>query len=947
MDVGGLNTSIKSAKKGFKSLGTEVPKYVKPVSLALVGMGTAVTGALAFAVGKFSGFEKSMKNVAAVSSATSEEFDTLKNFALEMGSTTAFTAKEAADGMYYLASAGLSVADQMKTTSAVLDLAAATQSELAETSSAVVNTLSGFQLEADQSRRVADTFAESISASQATLSKLSTSIPITASAFSDMNWSIEDNVAALSLLYDRGGRAETAASGLRNAIKTLLDVTPDGTKALAEMGLTLEDVSPTTNTLAEIVRKLEQANFDTTDSIKIFGKENDAMSKLVSQGSAKLIEFEKSLRSSAGAAQKMRDVQLDSLSGDLTLLKSATEGAAISLGESLSPAIRKVTRDITSSVGWFNKLGETDKKMVAWGAASAGALALVTGGAGLMLTQLPKIAKGWQMVSATSVPQIAAIGAALLAVSWAANESYNAYKKWRDGTISAEEDAEGWIKASGEQAEAFHMLKNRLVELEKQGFYTTGLAIGDFGINLDKLSKKLGVTIDENITVTRLMEMLAKQTGYTIEKVTGLSKAEDEATESTETIEKAVKDFTKTLQEGESGWDNITKAFKDYTDITGEGYGQNILQAIAYYEEVKAGGLKTVEAERGVTNTIIGLKAKHFSEAGFLEIKETQKHAWEIDKREVIDRDYFDRKVQNYLKGLSTSDETLKKESGLIQEHFDWSVQAAAIRSQKEIRIRKDQYAEELAARESLERSTDNIFEREFLMAQEDDERQLELKNLSFQEDQRLAGEREKLQAKFLSSATANVKSELDLQSAFTKKTKIELGEAYQGAMELIQRVYDDYYPYYQKFAFDTVELEKWRATQIKAIDKELGKARIKELDDYYVSYDEKVRSHEELFGGAMSGLLRGRSIYEGMDPEYRQRLNYGLAQQVFFPEETSPSQPSPAAPGPIAEPSYSGGGGGQTININIQNVYGGDEAWANEFAEDIGRRIREQGYQE
>ena len=111
-DTKQLTKDLKDGEKKLKGFGKDAPKWLKPVSTAMVGIGVATVAGIGLAVKHFANFEQAMKNVQAVSGATAEEFDKLKNFAIEMGSKTVFTAKEAADAMYFLASAGLGVAEQ-------------------------------------------------------------------------------------------------------------------------------------------------------------------------------------------------------------------------------------------------------------------------------------------------------------------------------------------------------------------------------------------------------------------------------------------------------------------------------------------------------------------------------------------------------------------------------------------------------------------------------------------------------------------------------------------------------------------------------------------------------------------------------------------------------------------------------------------------------------------
>ena len=80
---------ITSLGSGLKTLGSNMSKYVT-VPLAGTGAASVKTAA---------DFEKSMDNVSALSGATGDDLKKLENLAREMGSTTQFSASEAADAL--------------------------------------------------------------------------------------------------------------------------------------------------------------------------------------------------------------------------------------------------------------------------------------------------------------------------------------------------------------------------------------------------------------------------------------------------------------------------------------------------------------------------------------------------------------------------------------------------------------------------------------------------------------------------------------------------------------------------------------------------------------------------------------------------------------------------------------------------------------------------------
>lgn len=110
-------------------------------------------------------------------------------------------------------------------------------------------------------------------------------------------------------------------------------------------------------------------------------------------------DLQQEITDSGGAAQQMADTQLDNLQGQITILKSALEGLAISFGELLMPAIKSIVGVIQKAVDWLNSLDDGTKKVivtVALVAAALGPVLIVVGkvisAVGTIMTVVPKIA---------------------------------------------------------------------------------------------------------------------------------------------------------------------------------------------------------------------------------------------------------------------------------------------------------------------------------------------------------------------------------------------------------------------------------------------------------------------------------------------------------------------------------------------------------------------------
>ena len=116
-----------------------------------------------------------MYKLSAISGATGEDLDALRDKAGEMGAKTKFSASEAADAMRYMAMAGWKTEDMLDGISGVMDLAAASGEDLATTSDIVTDALTAFGLTAADSGHFADVLAAASSNANTNVAMMQTS----------------------------------------------------------------------------------------------------------------------------------------------------------------------------------------------------------------------------------------------------------------------------------------------------------------------------------------------------------------------------------------------------------------------------------------------------------------------------------------------------------------------------------------------------------------------------------------------------------------------------------------------------------------------------------------------------------------------------------------------------------------------------------------------------
>lgn len=144
-DVTSFERAMNKAQKKLKKVGKSVTKTGQNLSrnltLPIIGLGAS-------ALKTFADFEQGMLKVKAISGATNSEFKALTDSAKELGSTTMFTASQVAELQLNLSKLGFDPQSILDSSQAILNLAQATDSDLAEAATVAASTMNAFGLEA-------------------------------------------------------------------------------------------------------------------------------------------------------------------------------------------------------------------------------------------------------------------------------------------------------------------------------------------------------------------------------------------------------------------------------------------------------------------------------------------------------------------------------------------------------------------------------------------------------------------------------------------------------------------------------------------------------------------------------------------------------------------------------------------------------------------------------
>lgn len=430
-EIGGKLESV-----GNKMTG--VGQSLLPVTAGVTALGTA-------AVKTTADFDSSMSQVQATMGITKDAMselngesvntgDALRNLAKQMGSETAFSASECADAMNYLALAGYDTQEIYDTLPTVLNLAAAGGIDLASASDMVTDAMSALGMETSEADTMVDQMAKTASSTNTSVAQLGEGIlTIGATARTVKGGTAELNTA-LGILANNGIKGAEGGTHLRNVILSLQNPTDKAASQMEALGVSVYDSEGNMRSLNDILGDLNASMDGMTSQEKaniisqIFNKTDlSAVNALLANTGDTWDELQQSIVNSGGAAQQMADTQLDNLSGQLTLLKSALEGLAISFGEILMPMVRSAVEKIQAFVDKLNGMSDAQKETIlkiAALAAAIGPLLIVLGKTistvGTTMKTFSSLTKGVAKLGvkiAGSSSSITSLGSALGAVA--------------------------------------------------------------------------------------------------------------------------------------------------------------------------------------------------------------------------------------------------------------------------------------------------------------------------------------------------------------------------------------------------------------------------------------------------------------------------------------------------------------------------------------------------
>ena len=382
--------------KSMGRIGGKMGKVGKSMNRN-IGLPVAALGALSIKLSV--DFARSMNKVEMLTGATGDSFDALRNQAKALGASTKFSAGESAEAMAFLGMAGWDTQKIMKGLPAVLDLAAASGTGLAQSADIASNIMGAFAIPAENASRVADVLARTTSSANVDMTMLAETMKKAGPVAKKFSVSLEDTASLASLLGKVGIQGGEAGTAIKNA---MLGIAAPGGKArkilgalgvevsgsdgklrkftdiMSDMGTSMEglDQADKMAAMKQIFGKLSIAGAsELLDQISVVGKDGlTGFDKL----SAKVNDTNKTAKTMAKTFQK-------GAPGAVDKMKSAFEGLMIAIGHS---GVIEIFTKIVLKVTEFLSAASKNKALIKFGVI----LGIVAAGIGVVISVLAKVA---------------------------------------------------------------------------------------------------------------------------------------------------------------------------------------------------------------------------------------------------------------------------------------------------------------------------------------------------------------------------------------------------------------------------------------------------------------------------------------------------------------------------------------------------------------------------
>lgn len=384
-------------------------------------------------------FEESMDHVQAATGASADEFKSLNDEAKKIGATTIFSATAAAGAMTVLAKSGMTANQIVARMPDLAHLAAAAHMDLGQAADSLTVIMTDFNVKAEDSQRTIDLVAKASQLTRGGMESFADAMARVGPVAASMNISMDETSAVIAQMGRAGLTGGRAGAALAAGIAEITRPSESAVLALNRLGIRASMVMDKNRNLKSLIGLLEllsQKGATASQLMQIFGtKGGIAFQAVLAKGTAGLRDLESQLKNSAGAAEKLSEIQTHGAGDSFKMLANSVNNLGIAIGESgILEMISGMTNRITNVVRW---LSEAHPAFLKWGFILLGVVAAVgpfLASLGMMMTGigalLPMLSMLGTAFASAWMFALGPVGLLIGAIAAIAGGAYLIYNNW-------------------------------------------------------------------------------------------------------------------------------------------------------------------------------------------------------------------------------------------------------------------------------------------------------------------------------------------------------------------------------------------------------------------------------------------------------------------------------------------------------------------------------------
>lgn len=366
-DTSNYTARMQAASQQASRLSTALEKPMTTSERVGAGMTKAglAIGAVSTAIGiaavkTFAEFDAAMSTVQANTGASADEMSQLRQAAIDAGSSTVYSASEAAGAINELGKAGMSTTDILSGgLSGALNLAASDGMQVSEAAELMSSAMTQFNLTGADAGRVADALAAGAGNAQGNARDLGYALQQSGMVANSFGIGMEETVGTLSAFASAGMVGSDAGTSLKTMLISLANPSKEASALMDQLGIHAYDAQGNFVGLGALAGQLKSQMAGLTQEQRnqalatMFGSDAiRAANVLYEQGADGIADWTAKV-SDAGFAAEQAAAKNDNLKGDLENLSGSVESMLITIGEGANGPLRSIVQTVDALVDAF------------------------------------------------------------------------------------------------------------------------------------------------------------------------------------------------------------------------------------------------------------------------------------------------------------------------------------------------------------------------------------------------------------------------------------------------------------------------------------------------------------------------------------------------------------------------------------------------------------------